>query len=179
MPLFFITGASGTGKSSVVSALKHRGYEAYDVDERGPVTAKWHNNITGYVHPKSSINTEDRTPEFIKNHSWNVPRQEVLELLAKSTTRAVFVAGAIANEAEIQDLFQTIFVLQIDDETLKYRLMNRIDNDWGKHPHELEQSLEHNRKMHEVYESLGYTTIDATQPLDNIVDEILNQFHEK
>src|SRR5437660_1029900 len=80
MPLYYITGIAGSGKSTVLSELKRRGYEAYDVDEAGPATAKWYNDTTGFVHPKSSVKKEDRTPDFLANHSWKVPRQEVVEL---------------------------------------------------------------------------------------------------
>lgn len=59
MPLIYITGVSGTGKSTVWAELKNRGIEAYDVDEDG--LARWQNNKTRYIHPKSSVKAHQRT----------------------------------------------------------------------------------------------------------------------
>src|ERR1700683_1257244 len=93
MALYFITGISGAGKSSVLNELKRHGYAAYDSDEAGPVTARWHNEQTGYVHPKSSIKAEDRTPEFLSVHSWKVARQEVEELAKQAEDKTIFLCG--------------------------------------------------------------------------------------
>lgn len=173
MPLYYIAGISGAGKSTVLSELSQQGYEAYDVDVAGPVTAKWHNDITGYVHPKSSVKAAARTPEFIATHSWRVQRQEVEELARQAGDNPVFLGGTIANEPEIHDFLQTVFALVIDDETLRHRLVTRTNNDWGKQTHELAHSLEMNKELAEQYGKLGYVVIDASQPTDKIIAEIL------
>ncbi len=77
------------------------------------------------------------------------------------------------NQHDFRHYFQKVFTLRIDDETLKERLMNRTNNDYGKHPEELARQLEWNKK---VVEDSGYRQnilIDATQPLDKVVDNIL------
>ena len=178
MPLYYITGISGSGKSTVLTEVRQRGYEGYDVDEAGPVTAKWHNDTTGFIHPKSSIKKEDRTPEFLANHSWKVPREEVAELAQQASTKIIFLGGAIANEIEIYDLFNSVFALAIDDKTLQHRLAARTNNDWGKNPHELEQTLAVNHELDERYRQFGYVVIDASQTTDTIVAEILSHVHE-
>jgi thymidylate kinase len=178
MPLYYITGISGSGKSTVLSELRHRDYEAYDVDEAGPATAKWHNNVTGFIHPKSSVKKEARTPEFLANHSWKVPRQEVADLAEQAATKKVFLGGAIANESELQDLFSVMFALAIDDDTLKHRLLSRTNNDWGKNPHELDQTLAVNHELDERYKKFGYVVIDASQNTDAVVAQILSYVHD-
>ena len=45
MPLYYVTGVSGTGKSSVLRELRTRGYHARGVDEDG--YADWINRISG------------------------------------------------------------------------------------------------------------------------------------
>lgn len=172
MALFYITGIAGTGKSTIWRELKARGYKAYDVDEDG--FAKWHNDKTGYVHPKSSVKKEQRTPEFLQQHSWKVTRQEIQELSDLAESEPVFLCGVVANESEIRNIFTEIFALVIDEETLKYRLANRTDNDWGKQPHELEQTLSGMQFANDSYRQNGYTIIDATKPLEQVVDEILS-----
>lgn len=178
MPLYYLTGISGSGKSTALAELRQRGYEAYDVDEAGPVTAKWHNNDTGFVHPKSSIKKEDRTPEFLTNHSWKVPPQEV-EVLAKLVgTKPVFLGGSIANEVEIKDLCSTVFALAIDDDILMQRLFARTNNDWGKSSHELELTLTVNHDLDKKYEKYGYVVINASQTIDTIIAKILSHIHD-
>lgn len=179
MALYFVTGISGSGKSTVLSELKQRGYDAYDVDEAGPATAKWHNDLTGYVHPKSSVKKEDRTPEFLSQHSWKVPRQGVEDLAKQASTKTVFLGGAIANELELRDLFSSVFALAIDDDTLRHRLATRTDNDWGKNPHELEHTLTVNHELDERYREFGYMVIDATQPLEKVVGDILAKVEKR
>lgn len=173
MPLYFITGISGSGKSTILEELRAHGYESYDVDEAGPVTAKWHNDKTGFVHPKSSIKKEDRTPEFLAEHSWKVSSSEVAELARQIGSKPVFLGGSIANEQEIRHLFDSIFALAADDKTLKYRLAHRATNDWGKNPHELEYTLAVNHELEERYRKFGYTVIDASQPLNIVLGSIL------
>ncbi len=171
MALFLITGNSGTGKSTVWQELKNRGFEAYDVDEDG--IAKWQNNRTGFIHPKSSIKKEARTPEFLKHHAWNVPRDEVEELAERAKDRTVFLCGLGTNESEMLDLFKAVFALVVDDKTLEQRLLTRTGNDWGKQPHELQQSLAWQRGARDTYQKLGYIVIDATMPVETVTDSIL------
>lgn len=178
MALYFITGISGSGKSTVLSKLREHGYEAYDVDEVGPAVAKWHHNTTGFVHPKSSVKAADRTPEFLANHSWRVPRDEVTALRDSAQPKTVFLGGSIANEAELLDLFTDVFALAIDDETLQQRIAARTNNDWGKQAHELAATLKTNRKLHEQYQWHNYQIIDASKPIDAVVDEIVSNIHD-
>lgn len=173
MALYHLTGVTGTGKSTVLARLKELGYETYDVDEAGPASAKWHHNTTGFVHPKSSIKKVARSPEFLANHSWKVHRHEVTELAKHAQYKAIFLAGTFANEFEIKELFNAVFALIIDDETLQQRITNRNTNDWGKSPHELKHTLAENRKSAERYEQAGAIMIDATAPIDYVVAEIL------
>jgi dephospho-CoA kinase len=35
MPLIYITGPTGSGKSTICSELKAEGYETYDIDSEG------------------------------------------------------------------------------------------------------------------------------------------------
>lgn len=178
MPLYYITGGSATGKSTILLELKRRGYEAYDVDEAGPVTAKWHNKQTGYIHPKSSVKAHQRTPEFLKVHSWRVHRQEVEDLAKQAQTKNIFLGGTIDNLKEIRDLFKNTFALVIDTDTLRHHLLTRTNNDWGKSPHELQLSLDWNQNAVASHKKKGQIIIDATQPVEKVVDEILSHIHE-
>jgi dephospho-CoA kinase len=174
MPLYYITGGSGSGKSTALLELKRRGYEVYDVDQAGPVTGKWHNIQTGYIHPKSSVKKEDRTTEFLKHHSWRVLPEEVEEIAKRAKSRTIFLGGTIDNMAEVSILFDRIFALVVDHDTLKNRLLTRTNNDWGKNPHELQMALDWNQKATEAHQKKGHIIIDATQQIEKVADQILN-----
>ena len=151
--------------------LKSRGYEAYDTDDDG--FARWRNDKTGYIYPKSSVKKEDRTEDFLKTHSWQVPRREIEELAKKANDHAIFLCGVASNENQIGDLFKTVFELTIDDETLIRRLLTRTNNDWGKQPHELQHSLAEQHNNAGLGRKFVRISIDATKPLQTVVGEIL------
>lgn len=171
MSLFLITGTSGTGKSAVCRVLKDRGYEAYDIDDDG--LARWQNDQTGYIHPKSSVKPAQRTPEFIAAHTWVVPRERLEELARNSGDSPVFICGSLGSADRDRDLFEKMIALYVDDDTLVHRLTTRTSNDWGKQPHELEQSLRHHHAIYDTHRAMGGIVIDAAQPVENVVDDIL------
>jgi adenylate kinase family enzyme len=172
MPLFLISGSSGTGKSLICRALKEKRFEAYDTDDDG--LARWQHNATRYIHPKSSVKSEMRTADFIEQHSWIVPREYIEDLAQKAADHTIFVCGSLGNEEELHDLFKAVFALYVDDDTLTERLTNRTTNNWGKQPHELEQTLRHHHAIYDKYRERGDFIIDATQKPDKIVKEILS-----
>ena len=172
MSLFSIGGGAGTGKTTVCDILKARGYDAYDIDSAG--FARWKNTETGYIHPKSSVKAEDRTPDFLKLHDWHVAREVVEQLRDKAIGHTVFLCGDIGYKSDFSDLFDGVFALQVDDETLEHRLATRTENDWGKQPHELLLSINANRSSYNAYRDIGATIVDATQPAESVVDEILS-----
>lgn len=168
MSLYLVTGNSGTGKSTLTHIFRERGYAAYDTDD--DALARWQHNITGYIHPKSSVKAHQRTPEFLAAHSWNVPRS-VIESLDEPN-KPVFVLGAMSNELQVVDLFAGVVALYIDDATMTHRLHTRTNNNWGKQDHELAQSVAQHQGALERYQQLGYIVIDAAQPSDLVADEI-------
>ena len=176
MSLYLVSGTAGTGKTSACNVLKQRGYEAYDTDDDG--LARWQHNETRYIHPKSSVKPEMRTAEFLGQHSWNVPREHIENLTQEAKDHPIFVCGALGNESELHDLFKMVFALYVDDATLLHRLANRTTNDWGKQPQELERTMRYHHRIYDMHRQLGDFVIDASQPLEVIVDEILTLAHE-
>lgn len=172
MSLFFVTGSSGAGKSQLTHALRERGYTAYDTDD--DALSRWQHKQTGYTWPKSSVKAEMRTPEFLAQHDWNVPREFVEDIAKEASDKPVFILGVANNYDTLRDLFTKTFALRIDDETLVHRLTTRTNNNWGKQAHELQQSLSEQHGAEERWRKLGYTIIDATQPVDIVVAELIS-----
>lgn len=171
MSLFWVTGSAGTGKSTVCSELKERGYVAYDVDNDG--LARWTNLETGFIHPKSSVKPEDRTAEFIKTHGWFTPRATVEEIQKEARGKSGFLCGAVDNYDEVKDLFSGIIALYVDDETIKKRFATRSPREWGTQEHEVRQTLEKHHVIYEKWKGLGAVVISASQAQEVVVDEVV------
>lgn len=170
VPLFFVTGISGSGKSTVRNHLRMRGYEAYATDEDG--YASWFDNETGEEYSQRTTSAE-RTPEFGQRYSWKALPGRVRQLAAAATRRPIFLCGAVANEVEVWDLFSGVVALDIDTETLKQRLATRTNNDFGKSAHELAQILAWHADARAAYRRAGHRVVDAAKPIDEVVDQVL------
>lgn len=83
-----------------------------------------------------------------------------------------FFCGGSRNFNEFIDVFDKVFVLEVDVDTLNERFDTRPDDDWGKSKSERELILRLQATKEDV-PSNGIV-IDATQPLVSVVDEILS-----
>ncbi len=66
---------------------------------------------------------------------------DVRQLAEEGEERAVFLCGSIGNEHEVWGLFEKVFLLSIDEATMRHRLLTRTAHDFGRRPHELELLL--------------------------------------
>lgn len=173
MPLIYITGISGSGKTTVRNELRHRGHIAYGTDEDS--LAHFYNNDTG-EQIRHHVTAEDRTPEWRSHHTWKVERAAVEKLREEAKGKPIFLCGVVSNDTrELWDLFDAVFALTINEETLRHRITTRTNNDHGKNPHEFEELLKWQKTAREDYEKLEAIIVDATKPVETVVDEILNK----
>jgi dephospho-CoA kinase len=156
--LYLIEGLSGTGKTSVAEELIKRGYNAIDADE-----------IFGFF---GDVTTGLPTEEVSKKE-WLWDRSKFEDVVNKNTG-VLFVSGGAMNQEDFANSFSKVFTLQVDDETLKERLKNRTNNDYGKQPHELARLLEWNKGVEIWSKKRGTVLIDAAKDLNKVVDEILS-----
>lgn len=163
---YFISGNAGSGKSSTIKELGNRGFNAYDTDE-----------ITN-----ASVLTDKKTGEEVpwprppidwNRYSYDWRSDKIKEILDSEET--IFLGGIVGNQEDFYSLFDKIFVLSLDSEIIKHRILTRTSKDYGKHPEQLAGILQYHKTLErKLLSEANSVTIDASQPLEKVVDEIIN-----
>ena len=99
---------SGTGKSTALAELEHRGFRVVDTDE--PPWSEWSEADGGYV--------------------WR--EDLVAELLAGDDGPTLYVSGTVSNQGRFYDRFDAVVLLSAPAEVLLQRIASRTTNDYGK-----------------------------------------------
>ena len=112
MPLIYITGISGAGKTAVCDALRERGYTAYDMDRDG--FKSWYDRATD----KRAVDQPrwiDATREYRRRYWLAVDPEKVEALAAQAGFEhgPVFLCGITAGEEKVWHLFDTVVHLSI------------------------------------------------------------------
>jgi hypothetical protein len=121
----------------------------------------------GLTHEPSAIFRSE-------HHIWDV--EKVKTLVANQDEAVTFFCGNSRNSSKFIDLFGGVFILEIDLDTLNRRIDERValdPTDWGAKPAEREIIA----RLHQTKEAIPSSgvTIDATRPLEQVVDEILSK----
>ena len=159
---YLIDGVSGTGKTSICDELRRRGYRAIHGDRE----------LAYQGDPRTGEPTEGHAHE---HHIWDVAAVEAL--VADKDDAVTFFCGGARNFSTFIDLFDDVFVLEIDVDTLHRRLDERVladPTDWGGRPAERELIV----RLHQTKQGIpaGHV-LDAGRPLDRVVDDILRRVH--
>ena len=167
MALVWVTGVPGSGKSSVCASLKAAGHHAVDADWEG--YNRWVHRRTGEVIADPPYPVPDG---WLETSSWQIDPDMVRALAGQVRSTVGFLFGAVENEIEVWDHFDRVICLVIDDETLRHRLTTRTTNPFGKQPDQLAAALSWNQTLEAGYRSYGAEIIDATRPLEAVVEDV-------
>lgn len=156
---FLVEGVSGTGKTSVCKELRRRGFHAINGDTE-----------LAYQGDPETGEPSDAAPSHW-HHIWHVDR--VRGLVSDQSERFTFFCGGSRNFSKFVDLFDGVFVLDIDLDTLNRRLDQRPDDEFGARQSERELIV----RLHHTKEDIPKSgiLIDATAPLAHVVDEIVRR----
>lgn len=158
---YLVEGVSGTGKTSVCKELRRRGFRAINGDT----------DLAYQGDPDTGEPTDEPSHW---HHLWHVDR--VRELVDDQSERFTFFCGGSRNLSRFQDLFDAVFVLEVDMETLIRRLDQRQENEFGARQPERELIV----RLHRTKEDtpMNGIVIDATAPLADVVDDIVRRAAE-
>jgi adenylate kinase family enzyme len=156
---YLIDGVSCAGKTTVCGELQRRGYHVIHGDEE---LAYWGDLKTG----------EPVNGSADAHRSWLWDVAKVNALVTDQRHAATFFCGGSRNADRFIGLFDEVFVLEVDLETLNRRLDARPETEWGGTAQEGESFA---RVQHATKVGLPVNAIiiDATAPLARVVDEIL------
>jgi hypothetical protein len=157
---YLIEGVSGAGKTAVCTELQRRGYHAIHGDRE----------LRYQGDPETDAPTDDRAYSPL----WDV--EKVKAIVANQDAAVTFFCGGSRNSSKFIELFDGVFVLEVDLDTCLRRIDERValdPTDWGGKPAEREVIA----RLHHTKEDIPKDgiIIDATAPLARVVDEILRQ----
>ncbi|MBN8191857.1 AAA family ATPase [Bacillus sp. NTK074B] len=155
---YLIEGVSCTGKTTVCNELQRRGYQAIHGDRE----------LAYQGDPETGEKTDTASHE---KHIWDVDK--VKALVDNKNEPVTFFCGGSRNFSKFIDLFDRVFVLVIDKETLNRRLDERPQNEFGGKKNERELIA----RLHDTKEDIPKNgmIIDATVPIEKVVDAIIRQ----
>lgn len=172
MPLIYITGVAGTGKSAISRVLQSKGYTAYDTDLDD--LWAWHHAATGQ-RLRASDAPKRLNAKWFAEYECRLVRERIEHIAREAEGNLVFLCGTSANDADIHHLLDKVIFLTIDHETLLCRLKYRKSNTFGKGKSEVAHVLHWLQPAEDYYRSFGAVMQDATAPLEVVVEQILSQ----
>jgi dephospho-CoA kinase len=158
MPRILITGLSGTGKSTVTTALRRRGFAAVDADAPGysHEIAVDHDEVTGIGGGRDWVWREDR----------------MRDLLAGDEA-VLFVSGTSSNQGAFYPSFDHIVLLTAPVEVMLERLATRATNDFGKDPAQRERVVAMRETIEPMLRRGADLEVETTAPVEDVVEAIL------
>jgi AAA domain len=164
---YLIAGVSGAGKTAVAEELQRRGYHVIHGDRE---LAYVGDPKTGEPLDSPAHASAADSVAWLNKH-WIWPVDKVRSLIADQGDAVSFFCGGSRNFHLFIDLFDGVFVLDVDLETLNRRLAGRAEDEFGGRLAERELIA----RLHATKEDIpkNAVSIDATAPVTAVVDGIL------
>lgn len=175
MPLYHISGPSGSGKSHAGRELQKRGLKVVETDFE-PGLSAWVNKETG---KKVEAPSQPFPKEWVDTHAWLWDVLRFEELAREAGEEPVFLVGGAHNQKDFHHLFDKRFGLFVDTPTLIERLKAREPERWVDGSAELQGLIDWNERSKEYERSNGAILIDSSQPVETVADTIVKHIEVK
>lgn len=171
MKVYFITGISGSSKTTIARALNMRGEVAFD--------SKLNKGLFHFLDKdgNSPEQLDVNNAEWRKKYHWILNDKMLLDLINKNKeAERIFISGGVDALLPYKNMADKIFLLKINKETLLKRLNSETrDNDFAKDDETQNiLSARLDRVQQKVLDN-GATPIDATQSIELAVNHILKE----
>jgi hypothetical protein len=168
---YLIDGVSCSGKTSVATELQRRGYHVIHGDRE---LAYVGDPETGRRVDEPVAPADDRSRAEWRTRHWCWQLDKVKAIVANKDEAVTFFCGGSRNFSKFIDLFDAVFVLDVDHDTLKQRVEQRPAKEWGAGGSRAER--EEAIRLHQTKEAIPEgRLVEATVPVAQVVDEILRE----
>ena len=160
MTAHLVTGNPGAGKTALVAELVRRGVPALDADE-----------LAGWESPAGELVAAPPDPgaEWLARHRWVWPRSRLEQYLRHPSDATVVLCGIAMNQRELLDLFDTVFLLSIDEPTQLARLAASGNRDAAAR----EQVVRGRPVFEAQMRAAGAVVLDGRRPTAEVADQVL------
>jgi hypothetical protein len=164
---YLIDGVSGAGKTAVATELQRRSYQVVHGDRE--LAYRGDPETGAPVTPPTDRPTALWMSE---HHIWDVTK--VRALIADRAAPVTFFCGGSRNSGKFIDLFDGVFVLEVDRDTMNRRIDERVACD----PTEFGANEDERALIDRLFATMEDVPkvgvrIDATAPIASVVDAIL------
>lgn len=182
MPLHYVTGPAGAGKSAAAQELQTRGYLSYDTDDQQRT------RMFGWFTRQSAMyfagyNEISMIPSVYRDLIWRPSTFALGQLAIDADLNLVYVCGKLEDPQAILDLSEKsdgrVVFLSVSDATVRSRLKTREGDphapEWGKQEWQRDASVEANQDLEAKFMAMGAVMLNGEQPLDDVVDGIIRE----
>lgn len=145
---------SGTGKSTALIALAHRGFPVVDTDYGDWIEELPHADGTG------------------SEPQWREARVEALLAHHERSGQPLFIGGAVSNQVRFYPRFDEIVLLSAPVPVILDRIAHRDTNPFGKTAAERERIMADIAEIEPLLRSVATVEIDTSKPLAEVVDRL-------
>ncbi|MFF3227983.1 AAA family ATPase [Nocardia suismassiliense] len=149
-----VTGMSGTGKSTALNHLAHRGYSVVDTDYGG-----WIENLP----LPDGAGAEPH---------WREDRIDALLTRHEGSGVPLFIAGTVINQEVFYPRFAEIVLLSAPLPVILTRITTRTTNPFGKTPEERAQIAADTAEIEPLLRAGATVEIDTRTPVVQVVDQL-------
>jgi dephospho-CoA kinase len=152
--VIFVTGMSGTGKSTALNRLEQRGYRVVDTDFGGWIEDILCPDGTG-VEPQ-----------------WREDRIDALIAEQELSGEPLFIAGTVWNQGKFYPRFDEVVLLSAPLEVMLERIATRDTNPFGKTAEQRDRIVADTTQIEPLLRSSATVEIDTHKPLAEVVDQL-------